>query len=102
MINHENERLISLSQAAKRLPRRDDGQPVHRNTVARWARGGIAGVVLETLRVGRRRYTSIEACQRFFEALTRATTVSDKAITSEAIPADVRERLARRGFSVPN
>jgi hypothetical protein len=73
MIDFQKEILLSFSQAAKRLPQKDDGKPRHPNTVGRWAREGLDGVILETIRIGGRRYTSQEACQRFFEALTRAS-----------------------------
>jgi hypothetical protein len=72
MINHTTEALLSLSAAAKRLPKGPDGKPIHPNTVGRWIHKGIQGVHLEGLRVGRKRYTSIEAIQRFLEAITRA------------------------------
>lgn len=74
MIDHAKEHLLSFGQAAKRLPRRSDESPVHPNTVARWTRAGIRGIVLETILIGNRRYTSIEACQRFFAALTTAAS----------------------------
>ena len=73
MINHHNEHLLNFTQAAERLPPRGDGKPCHPNTVARWARLGLNGVILETIKVGGRRYTSQEACQRFFEDLTKAS-----------------------------
>ena len=40
-----------------------------RSTARRWAKEGIDGVVLETVRLGGRRYTSHEAVARFFERL---------------------------------
>lgn len=75
MIDHARETLLSFAQAAKRLPHRGDGKPCHPNTVARWAREGLGSVILESIRIGGRRYTSVEACQRFFEALTSGDEV---------------------------
>lgn len=80
MINHHIEHLLSFAQAAKRLPARGDGKQCHPNTVARWAREGLSGVVLESIRIGGRRFTSQEACQRFFESLT---AVWDDSAASE-------------------
>jgi hypothetical protein len=73
MIDFQKEILLSFCQAAQRLPQGDDGKPCHYNTVRRWASEGLDGVILETIQIGGRRYTSQEACQRFFEALTRAS-----------------------------
>jgi hypothetical protein len=76
MIDFEREKTLSLSQAADFLPRGNEGKRLHPNTIARWARDGFAqtGIVLETIRVGRQRLTSVEACKRFITALTRATS----------------------------
>lgn len=74
MIDHAKEQLISFAQAAKRLPAWNDGRSVSPNTIARWARNGIKGVLLESIHIGRRQFTSVEACQRFFAALTAAAS----------------------------
>jgi hypothetical protein len=86
MIDHQTENLMSFSQAARHLPRSYTGRNLHPNTVARWTREGISGVVLETIKIGRRRFTSAEACQRFFEALTTATSppISSSSLSPEA------------------
>jgi uncharacterized protein YcbX len=90
MIDHEKERLLSLGQAAKRLPKRSDMKPVHPNTVARWARDGLHGKILETILIGGRRFTSVEACQRFFERLSGDPTVAEHA--RPPLPVDVQRR----------
>jgi hypothetical protein len=95
MIDHETETLMSLAQAAKRLPRRNDGRPVHPATIARWTRQGIAGVKLEAIRLGRQWYTSIEACQRFFEALTRASGPKPATGTGIVVSAAATEEMRR-------
>jgi hypothetical protein len=48
------------------------GNRVHIATCHRWIKTGIAGVRLETLFVGGRRYTSVEALERFFQESTEA------------------------------
>lgn len=83
MIDHTQEHLLSFSQAAKRLPKRGDGRNVHPNTVARWTREGIRGIRLETIRVGTRCFTSVEACQRFFADLTTAAQPPRSGVCTE-------------------
>ena len=70
-IRHDEE-LISLRDAAKALPPRREGKSAHPITLARWATRGLWGVNLEVLRIGGTVYTTREALQRFFEALTEA------------------------------
>ena len=71
-----NEDLISLSQAARELP----GRP-HLSTIWRWTTRGVRGVVLETLVVAGRRFTSHEALQRFVAATTAAATRAAPAVS---------------------
>ena len=88
-IDFDSERVISLQSAAAFVG-------VHRSTVYRWADGSVDGCCLETLRVGGRRRTSVEALQRFFERLT-ASGASPGPEPSQAATAAERE-LGRRGF----
>jgi hypothetical protein len=68
-INIENETLVTLTEAAKLLPRISQNK-VHVSTLWRWCHIGLWGVYLEYLYVGGRITTSLEALQRFFIALT--------------------------------
>jgi len=70
MIDSMSETLITLTEAARGLPRRRAGRKTNVSTLYRWSVGGCRGVILETLQVGGVRCTSREALQRFFEALT--------------------------------
>lgn len=72
MIDINREELLTLAQAARRIPSRT-GKGLHVSTVGRWALKGLRGVKLETIQVGGTKYTSKEAVQRFFDALTRLT-----------------------------
>jgi len=67
MIDVQNENILSLAEAARSLP-------YMRNlaTLFRWRTRGCRGVVLETLLMGGRRVTSVEALDRFFAAVTAA------------------------------
>lgn len=70
MIN-ANETLLTLQQARSEFPGgRDKGIA----TVFRWADKGVRGVRLETLRVGRTRYTSREAIDRFIQAQNQGSS----------------------------
>src|SRR5438874_30499 len=72
MLRIADERLFALSDQAltRNLPRRRRGRRPHVSTFYRWATRGLRGVRLETLRVGTTMCTSLEAVQRFFDALT--------------------------------
>lgn len=59
------ESIITMSEAARRLPIRRRGKPLHVNTLHRWAHKGCRGVVLETVMIGGSRCTSVEALRRF-------------------------------------
>ena len=70
-IDVEKEAPLSLSEAAKRVPK-VNGRRVHASTIYRWCRRGLKGVRLEYVRIGRRMATSAEALKRFFSALAEA------------------------------
>ncbi|MEQ8763208.1 MAG: DUF1580 domain-containing protein [Planctomycetota bacterium] len=42
----------------------------HLATVYRWTTRGLQGIVLESVQIGGKRYTSLEAIQRFIERLS--------------------------------
>jgi len=65
-----SEKLLSLSEAAKSLPQRRAGKRPNVATLYRWTNEGVRGIRLEFLQVGATRCTSLEALQRFFDALT--------------------------------
>ena len=65
-----SEKLISLVEAAKRLPPGRNGKPTHVSTILRWILHGIRGVKLEAVRCGGRWVTSEEALARFMQRLT--------------------------------
>jgi len=65
------ERLMSLTEATKFLPRVNGKRPAI-STLWRWCRKGIKGQRLEYIRMGRGIVTSAEALGRFFAALAEA------------------------------
>lgn len=72
MIEIHAERVLTLNDAAAKLPRRRKGSRPHVATLYRWAQRGLRGVRLETIQIGGTTCTSREALQRFFDALTRS------------------------------
>lgn len=66
-IDVKREQTIPLSDVPNHLPRRR-GKKVHYSTVYRWVTKGSRGRVLDSVRVGGVRYTSIEALERFLQS----------------------------------
>jgi hypothetical protein len=81
-IDFGSEHLLSLTDAAKQLPRRRAGRKPHISTLYRWALRGLKGVKLETVQVGGTTCTSVEALQRFFDSLCRRPDDSSLASKS--------------------
>ena len=102
MIDWNKEEMLSLSQAAARIPQLR-GKPVAQSTVWRWARHGRRGTRLETIIVGGTECTSIQALQRFFETLSGgAGTSADckprpSILSRGATPKITRPRSGDRG-----
>lgn len=67
MINADTEQLIPFVDAPEVIPGHPDLSQVYR-----WAMRGLRGVKLEFIRIGGRRFTSKEALNRFYAALTEA------------------------------
>ncbi len=85
-----DETLLSLKDAAKGLKSRIAGKTVSYYTVSRWAREGLSGERLETLRIGNAVFTSEEALDRFFAAL------GDRAEPSKAGPEPPKRRTPKQ------
>jgi hypothetical protein len=66
------EKLIRLSDVPKLkcLPRGQGSKRPHIATIYRWSMRGLKGIRLETIRGGGSLCTSMQALQRFFDALT--------------------------------
>jgi hypothetical protein len=64
-----SEEIHSLTNATKLLPARRSGRKPHVSCLFRWAKHGLRGVRLETIRVGGTLCTSREALERFFARL---------------------------------
>ncbi len=57
-----SEQRLSLAEVAQR-----EGKAI--STIWRWAQSGVRGHKLETWHIGAMRYTSVEALERFIEAI---------------------------------
>jgi hypothetical protein len=68
VIDPLTETIVGLAELPKRLNLRRNGRPLSPVTVWRWATYGLRNVKLETIKLGGRRITSVEAFQRFIAA----------------------------------
>ena len=59
--------LVVISRAAEFFPNRPGA-----SSIWRWAIKGSKGIILRTVVIGARRYTSREWCREFIEACSRA------------------------------
>lgn len=91
MIELRTETLIALRDAPKHLPARPGGKRLHISAIYRWITKGVAGIVLEAVRVGGTTYTSLEALQRFAERLSQPAQRVPVPVTTTA------RRVARQG-----
>jgi hypothetical protein len=96
MVDLAHETVLPLGEAPRHpLLRRGRraGRPIHRATLERWRTHGVAGVVLETTKVGGIRMTSVEAIERFLERLNTPGATSDTPTVADLARAhDAAER----------
>jgi len=90
-IDSLSEELVSLTEAARILPKRRRGKRPHTATLYRWTVRGCRGVILESMQCGGTRCTSRQALQRFFDALT-ALAAGDPAAAPAPTPARPKPR----------
>jgi hypothetical protein len=88
-----SEEIRSLTNATKFLPSRRGDRPPHVSCLFRWARHGLRGVRLETIRVGGTLCTSKEALERFFARLAELDGPNADAARVEA-PARRQREIA--------
>lgn len=86
----QSEHAIPLKDVPLYLPKRR-GRKVHYQTVWRWAKKGVRGTVLETMRIGHIRYTSLEALKRFVKS---HSTMLQADEYQDAIDAELRRAMA--------
>ena len=94
----ENEKKLPLVPAVEA----ETGRRVHLCTALRWAQQGSKGIILESVFLGGRRLTSVEAVRRFVAACsersgtktTPTITPRQAAATAERAAAKLARRLA--------
>lgn len=91
-IDVQEEQVISLREACGILPRRRAGKKPAIETLYRWSLRGCRGIRLETVQVGGTRCTSVEALQRFFDALTSAADAAQPALSTAPVLTATRRR----------
>ena len=96
MIDISTETVLTLTEAAKRLPQRRRGSRPHVATMYRWAQRGVKGVRLEALQVGGTLCTSLEALQRFFDILSEPRAPAPNKRPDRQREIDAAERDCER------
>jgi hypothetical protein len=97
MIDPSKETLLTLAEAARTLPRRRRGRPVHVSCLYRWTVSGCRGIFLESIQIGGTRCTSHEAMRRFFANLSSRNTLQTPLPKGSSSRASQRaERELRR------
>jgi hypothetical protein len=99
-IDPAGEEVVTLTELARRLPRRRANKPTHVATLHRWRLRGLNGVRLAAVKYGGIWVTTVQAYQRFVDALTRATApeVPVPANTPPMAPDSVDRALDRYGL----
>ena len=95
------ERLLSLAEATKVLPRVNGKRPAI-STLWRWCRKGLNGQRLEYIRMGRNIVTSAEALGRFFTALAEADAPIEDGPPPPRRPRTASERARQRSIEEAN
>lgn len=92
-INIDSDRLIPLSQVPKYLEKRTGKRP-NTATIFRWRQRGISGIRLESVLIGGRSYTSVEALERFcsLAELARHGRISNGTEAGIARATSIRQR----------
>lgn len=93
MIDVQKETVLTLSQAARLLPRRRAGRKTSVSCLYRWTSAGCRGVVLESVQIGATRCTTSEALARFFAQLSAARS---PAIAARGPPSTQRQQAIDR------
>lgn len=87
------EKLIAMNEARGLFPK-----PPHLATLYRWIKSGAHGVRLETVVVGRTRYTTAEAIQRFIAGQNGPPPIVLTASERKRLAAQAASILEMRGY----
>ncbi len=94
-IDIDREELLTVVEAAKVTPRRPSAR-----TIWRWLEHGCRGVVLESVLIGGRRFTTREAIERFLRRVndSRHNPRSENAIARRCQIDRAEAELAKHGL----
>lgn len=93
MIDPSKDKLLSLKEISKNLPRCPSPA-----CLWRWHKKGIRGIRLETILVGGRRYTTANAWSDFIEKTTLASDKKDVFEPETERSVETKERLVDSGL----
>jgi hypothetical protein len=94
MIDTTTEILIPFGQAPRHYP----GYRPHISTCHRHRLRGVGGIRLETVRIGGRRFTSVEAIRRFVERVNGESTSPANSTGDSATFDETEQQLDSYGF----
>lgn len=94
MIDPFKETMLPLGKAARKVP----GRQVSPQTIYRWCSTGIDGIRLETIVIGGRMQTSLEALTRFFAAVTEAKQAATRDDETGERSEHVQRKLEAAGL----
>jgi hypothetical protein len=91
-----SDEIVSLREAAKRLPVRRAGKRPNVATLYRWCSEGVRGVRLDSILVGGVRCTSAQALQNFCDTLTAAAEPGQPtgSVRPSSAPSNRRKEIA--------
>jgi len=89
-----DEPVMTLVEAAGWLERRFGRRP-NAATIWRWAIKGVRGVRLRTIALGRYRYTTQSALERFIEETSRGGTDARRSLAAEADPVGEQQEFTK-------
>jgi hypothetical protein len=99
-IDLANEEAVTFPELARRIGRRRANRPTHVSTIHRWRLAGLNGVRLQAKKQGGIWCTTIQAYQRFVDALTRSASSGDngQSITTRPSAEQANQALDRLGL----
>lgn len=87
MIDIETDELITLTQAARLLPK-VRSKYMHTSTLWRWCSKGNSGIKLQYVRLGRRIFTTAKALSEFSKELSEQDTLG--------VPPETKKQIIKR------
>lgn len=94
-----NEEVVTFPELARRVGRRRANRPTHVATCHRWRLVGLNGIRLAAAKQGGIWVTTVEAYQRWVDAITRAASPDGRGPVLAAPPSDqANEKLAKLGL----